>query len=326
MPARAARALAGTRSAGVLAYAPGKGDPCDKTKLRFGSRASGWLAPTRCSPLGLAGLCAPCGATWGASAWLAPTRCSPLGLPGAPCLLRRHSGRPFGPGRPRRPRRRPGMGDFGAPEPAGRDGKTRGFRPNSPPGRANRAPGPPMSPWGKNPPRRTTGRSQARIRPGSARTGPKPADWRPGGPDAAPRSPSGENPSPRTHGGSLDHMHFSRVSGLRGIGSTAFSRVFRNARLRMPSGDPGRPPGTRAAPGRQNSRKTRHIGHAGARKAAKTRGPRKPGFSRHGKTRRIGAPGTPNPRKNTWFPDFRRANLAETLVKTRIRSDLRMLF
>ena len=234
--------------------------------------------------------------------------------------------RPFGPGRPRRPRRRPGMGDFGAPEPAGRDGKTRGFRPNSPPGRANRAPGPPMSPWGKNPPRRTTGRSQARIRPGSARTGPKPADWRPGGPDGAPRSLPGKIPAPRTHGGSLDHMHFSHGSGLRGLGSTAFSRVSRNARLRMPSGDPGRPPGTRAAHGRQNSRKTRHIGHAGARKAAKTRGPRKPGFSRHGKTRRIGAPGTPNPRKNTWFPDFRRANLAETLVETHIRSHLAKLF
>ena len=218
------------------------------------------------------------------------------------------------------------MGDFGAPEPAGRDGKTRGFRPNSPPGRANRAPGPPMRPWGKNPPRRTTGRSQARIRPGSARKGPKPADWRPGGPDAAPRSPSGENPSPRTHGGSLDHMHFSRVSGLRGIGTTAFSRVSRNARLRMPSGDPGRPPGTRAAPGHQNSRKTRHIGHAGARKAAKTRGPRKPGFSRHGKTRRIGAPGTSNPRKNTWFPDFRWVIFAETLVKTRIGAHFTMLF
>ena len=234
--------------------------------------------------------------------------------------------RPFGPGRPRRPRRRPGMGDFGAPEPAGRDGKTRGFRPNSPPGRANRAPGPPMRPWGKNPPRRTTGRSQARIRPGSARKGPKPADWRPGCPDAAPRSPSGENPSPRTHGGSLDHMHFSRVSGLRGIGSTAFSRVSRNARLRMPSGDPGRPPGTRAAPGHQNSRKTRHIGHAGARKAAKTRGPRKPGFSRHGKTRMIGAPGASNPRKNTWFPDFRRANLAEPPVETRIGPHFIKLF
>ena len=124
-----------------------------------------------------------------------------------------------------------------------------------PPGARTGRPDPPLSPWGKNSPRRPTGRSPARIRPGSARTGPKPAVWRPGGPDAAPRSPSGENPSPRTHGGSLDHMHFSRVSGLRGIGSTAFSRVSRNARLRMPSGDPGGSPGTRAAPGRQNSRK-----------------------------------------------------------------------
>ena len=34
-------------------------------------------------------------------------------------------------------------------------------------------------------------------------------------------------------------------------------------------------------------------------KAAKIRDSRKPGFSRHGKTRRIGAPVTPNPRKNT---------------------------
>ena len=166
--------------------------------------------------------------------------------------MRGHSGRPFGPGRPRR---RPGMGGFGAPEPAGRDGKTRIFEPNSPPGRANRAPGPPLRPWGKNSPRRPTGRSQARIRPGSARKGPKPAVWRPGGPDATPRNPSGENPSPRPHGGFLDHMHFSRVSGLRGLGSTAFSRAFRNIRLRTPSGDPGGAPGARAGTGRQNSRK-----------------------------------------------------------------------
>ena len=219
-----------------------------------------------------------------------------------------------------------GRGRCGGPGRAGRDGRTRGGRPNSLPGRANRAPGRSLSPWGKISPRLTTGRSQARTRPGSARTGPKPADWRPGGPDAAPRGPSFGNPSPRTHGGSLVLMHFARVSGLRGIGSTAFSRVSRNARLRMPSGDPGRPPGTRAAPGRQNSRKTRHIGHAGARKAAKTRGPRKPGFSRHGKTRRIGAPGTPNPRKNTWFPDFRWVIFAETPVKTRITSPFAKLF
>ena len=234
--------------------------------------------------------------------------------------------RPFGPGRPRRPRRRPGMWDFGAPEPAGRDGKTRIFRPNSPPGRAHRAPGPPLRPSGRNSPRRPTGRSQARIWPGSPRKGPKPAVWRPGGPDATPRNPSGEYPSPRPHGGSLDHMHFSRVSGLRGLGSTAFSRAFRNIRLRTPSGDPGPPPGARAGTGRQNNRKTRHIRHAGARKAAKTRGPRKPGFSRHGKTRRIGESGTPNPRKNTWFPDSRSVIFAETLVKTRKKSYFRMLF
>ena len=46
----------------------------------------------------------------------------------------------------------------------------------------------------------------------------------------------------------------------------------------------------------------------------------------YGKTRRIGAPGASNPRKNTWFPDSRRANFAETLVKTRIGSHFRMLF
>ena len=185
----------------------------------------------------------------------------------------------------RAPRLRPEMAGFGAPEPAGRDGKTRGFRPNSPPGRANRAPGPPLRPWGKNSPRRPTGRSQARIQPGSPRKGPKPAVWRPGGPDATPRNLAGENPSPRPHGGSLDHMHFSRVSGLRGLGSTAFSRAFRNIRLQTPSGYPGGTPGARAGPGRQNSRKTRHIRHAGAREAAKTRGPRKSVSSRHGKTR-----------------------------------------
>ena len=183
-----------------------------------------------------------------------------------------------------------------------------------------------LRPWGKNSPRQPTGRSSARIRPGSARKGPKSAVWRPGGPDATPRNPSGENPSPRPHGGSLDHMHFSRVAGLRGLGSTAFSRVSRNARLRMPSSDPGGSPGTRAAPGRQNSRKTRHIGHTGARKAAKMRGPRKPGFSRHGKTRRIGESGTPNPRKNTWFPDFRWVIFAETLVKSRKEPHLVKLF
>ena len=205
----------------------------------------------------------------------------PSGAGGAPCPSRRHSGRPFGPGRPRR---RPGMGGLGAPEPVGRDGKTRGFRPNPPPGRADRSPGPPLSPGGNISHRRTTGRPLARVRPGTAGTGPRPADRRPGGPDGAPRSPSVEIPAPRTHGGSLAHMHFSRGWGLRGLGSPVFSRVWGKSRLRVPSGDPGGSPGARAAPGRPNSRKTRHIWHAGDRKAAKTRGPRKQDFSGHGKT------------------------------------------
>ena len=89
---------------------------------------------------------------------------------------------------------------------------------------------------------------------------------------------------------------------------------------------PGGPPGQGPPPAARIAEKTLHIGHAGARKAAKTRGPRKPDFSWHGKTRRIGAPGTPNPRKNTWFPDFRWVIFAETLVKTRITSHFTILF
>ena len=81
---------------------------------------------------------------------------------------------------------------------------------------------------------------------------------------------------------------------------------------------PGGPPGQGPPPAARIAEKTLHIGHAGGRKAAKIRGPRNPGFSRHGKTRRIGAPGTRNPRKNTCFPDSRRPIMANSFVKTRI--------
>ena len=87
---------------------------------------------------------------------------------------------------------------------------------------------------------------------------------------------------------------------------------------------PGGPPGQGPPPAARIAEKTRHIGHAGGGKAAKIRGPRNPGFSRHGKTRRIGAPGTRNPRKNTCFPDSRRPIMANSFVKTRISSALGM--
>ena len=206
------------------------------------------------------------------------------------------------------------------------DDKTRRNAAVSSPESAHGPRGPPLGPSAGISPRRPYGRSPARIRPGSARIASNPEEWRSGGPEGTPRRPSGERFDRRPYGGCSVRMRFSRGSGLRGLGTTAFSRASRNAGLRMPSGDPGGSPGTRAAPGRQNSGKTRHIGHAGARKAAKIRGPRNPGFSRHGKTRRIGASGTPNPRKNTWFPDFRRANLAETLVETSIGSHFGKLF
>ena len=205
------------------------------------------------------------------------------------------------------------------------DDKTRRNTAASSPERAHGPRGPPLGPSAGISPRRPYGRSRPRSRPGSAGMASNLEEWRPGSPEGAPRRPSGERFARRPRGGCSVRMHFSRVSRLRGLGSTAFSRVSRNARLRMPSSDPGGSPGTRAAPGRQNSRKTRHIRHAGARKAAKTRGPRKPGFSRHGKTRRIGAPGTSNPRKNKSFPDFQRANLAETPVETRIEAHLAKL-
>ena len=206
------------------------------------------------------------------------------------------------------------------------DDKTRRNAAASSPERAHGPRGPPLGPSAGISPRRPYGRSRPRSRPGLAGMASNLEEWRPGSPEGAPRRPSGERFARRPRGGCSVRMHFSRVSRLRGLGSTAFSRAFRNIRRRMPSGGPGPPPGARAGTGRQNSRKTRHIGHAGARKAAKTRGPRKPGFSRHGKTRRIGAPGTPNHRKNTWFPDFRRANLAEMPVKPRIKPHLRKLF
>ena len=206
------------------------------------------------------------------------------------------------------------------------DDKTRRNAAASSPERAHGPHGPPLGPSAGISPRRPYGRSRPRSRPGSAGIASNLEEWRPGSPEGTPRRPSGERFARRPRGGCSVRMHFSRVSRLRGLGSTAFSRVSRNARLRMPSSDPGGSPGTRAAPGRQNSRKTRHIGHAGARKAAKIRGPRKPGFSRHGKTRRIGESGTPNPRKNTWFPDFRWVIFPETLVKTCIGAHFTMLF
>ena len=177
--------------------------------------------------------------------------------------------------------------------------KTRRNAAASSPDRAHRPRGPPLGPSAGISPRRPYGRSRPRSPPGSAGMASNLEKRRPGSPEGTPRRPSGERFARGAHGGCSVRMHFSRVSGLRGLGSTAFSRVSRNVRLRMPSGDPGGSPGTRAAPGRQNSRKTSHIRHAGARKAAKIRASRKPGFSRHGKTRRIGAPVTPNPRKNT---------------------------
>ena len=206
------------------------------------------------------------------------------------------------------------------------DDKTRRNAQVSSPESAHGPRGPPLGPSAGISPRRPYGRSRLRNRPGSARMASNLEEWRPGSPEGTPRRPSGERFGRRPHGGCSVRMRFSRGSGLRGLGTTAFSRASRNAGLRMPSGDPGGSPGTRAAPGRQNSPRKLHIGHAGGRKAAKIRGPRNPGFSRHGKTRRIGAPGTRNPRKNTWFPDFRWVIFAETPVKTRITSHFAKLF
>ena len=180
--------------------------------------------------------------------------------------------------------------------------KTRRNAAASSPERAHRPRGPPLGPSAGISPRRPYGRSRPRSRPGSAKMASNLEKRRPGSPEGTPRRPSEERFARRPRGGCSVRMHFSRVSGLRGLGSTVFSRVSRNVRLRMPSGDPGGSPGTRAAPGHQNTRKTSHIGHTGARKAAKIRGPRNPGFSRHGKSRRIGAPGTRIPVKTRGFP------------------------
>ena len=133
--------------------------------------------------------------------------------------------------------------------------KTRRNAAASSPERAHGPRGPPLGPSAGISPRRPYGRSRPRSRPGSAGMASNLEEWRPGSPEGAPRRPSGERFARRPRGGCSVRMHFSRVSRLRGLGSTAFSRVSRNVRLRMPSGDPGGSPGTRAAPGRQNSRK-----------------------------------------------------------------------
>ena len=135
------------------------------------------------------------------------------------------------------------------------DDKTRRNAAVSSPERAHGPRGPPLGPSAGISPRRPYGRSRPRSRPGSAGMASNLEEWRPGSPEGTPRRPSGERFGRRPHGGCSVRMRVSRVSGLRGLGSTAFSRASRNAGLRMPSGDPGGSPGTRAAPGRQNSRK-----------------------------------------------------------------------